>query len=236
MADQGYKVAILLFTGADILDYAGPAEVLSSVRAGGDMQSTKSAFHVETIARNDLSVVKTGRGADGIDCMTIQPTGKLSPYQEQASKYDIVVVPGASPEVVLEFIKHGGPEIEFIKAFAASGPGPSLGKKGAKEKVLLSVCTGAILLGAAGILDGLEVTTHHFGFELLDQASQGKAKIQRGKRWVDAGVVKEGLRIVTSGGVSSGIDSSLHLVEMLNDAKSAESTADLLEYERRSNQ
>jgi transcriptional regulator GlxA family with amidase domain len=80
------------------------------------------------------------------------------------------------------------------------------------------VCTGAFLLAASGILTSGPVTTHWE--DLADLARQFPAlEVRDGVRWVDQG------RIVTSGGISAGIDMSLHLVARLRDEALAQRTA-----------
>ncbi|WP_119156789.1 DJ-1/PfpI family protein [Caldimonas tepidiphila] len=75
-------------------------------------------------------------------------------------------------------------------------------------RLLASVCTGSFLLAAAGLLDGLPATTHWEDVEDLRALRPG-LEVLDGPRWVDAG------RVVSSAGISAGIDMSLHLVERL---------------------
>lgn len=86
-----------------------------------------------------------------------------------------------------------------------------------------SVCTGAFLLAEAGLLSGLTVTTH---WEDIDDLERGypDLTVMRDRLWVDEG------RIVTSGGISAGIDMSLHLVRRLQGQVLAERTAHQMEY------
>jgi len=86
-----------------------------------------------------------------------------------------------------------------------------------------SVCTGAFLLGTLGLLEGRSVTTH---WSALDELASRfpTASVQREVRWVDNGTV------VTSAGISAGIDMSLHLVERLCGRAIAEDTAHMMEY------
>ena len=86
-----------------------------------------------------------------------------------------------------------------------------------------SVCTGALLLAAAGLLDGLTATTHWRGAELLNEL---------GARYVPDRVVEHlPQRIITSAGVSSGIDMALRLVELLFDREAAQACQLLIEYD-----
>lgn len=91
-------------------------------------------------------------------------------------------------------------------------------------KYVLSVCGGALLLAKAGLLDGLEATTTAGGnIERLEELAP-KAKVVVDKRFVDNG------KIVTSAGLSAGIDGALHLVSILDGEGWAQRVALSLEY------
>ncbi|WP_019732042.1 DJ-1/PfpI family protein [Mycobacterium avium] len=86
-----------------------------------------------------------------------------------------------------------------------------------------SVCTGALLLAAAGLLDGLTATTHWRAADLLNGL---------GARYVEQRVVEHlPQRIITAAGVSSGIDMALRLVELLVDRQAAQAAQLLIEYD-----
>jgi putative intracellular protease/amidase len=86
-----------------------------------------------------------------------------------------------------------------------------------------SVCTGSLLLAAAGLLDGLTATTHWSAADLLNEL---------GARYVPERVVEHlPQRIVTAAGVSSGIDMALRLVELLVDREAAQAAQLLIEYD-----
>ena len=92
-----------------------------------------------------------------------------------------------------------------------------------QAEIVLSVCNGAYFLAKAGLLDGLEATTFA---SLIDglQAAAPKAKVVSNKRFVDNG------KIITSAGLSSGIDGSLHVIEKLLGKGWAQRVATNLEY------
>ncbi|WP_025738214.1 DJ-1/PfpI family protein [Mycobacterium genavense] len=86
-----------------------------------------------------------------------------------------------------------------------------------------SVCTGALLLAAAGLLDGLTATTHWRAADLLNQL---------GARYVADRVVEHlPQRIITAAGVSSGIDMALRLTELLVDREAAQVAQLMIEYD-----
>lgn len=94
----------------------------------------------------------------------------------------------------------------------------------ARAEQLLSVCTGAWLLADAGVLAGLNATTYHTAFDRL-QELEPTLTVVKGERWVDNG------EVVTSAGVSAGIDMSLHVVAKLLGKEVADKTAQYMEYE-----
>lgn len=91
------------------------------------------------------------------------------------------------------------------------------------DQITMSVCTGAILLGKIGLLDDLEATTHHEVFDLLEAAAP-RSIIKPDKRWIDND------RVMTSGGISAGIDLSLHVVQKLYGEEVRKQTAAYMEY------
>ena len=92
-----------------------------------------------------------------------------------------------------------------------------------RADLTMSVCTGAFQLAEAGLLDGLMATTHHASFDRFEERYP-KVRLQRGVRLVDNG------RIATAGGLSSGIDLALHVVERYFGTGVAEWTAAHMEY------
>ncbi|MDE1163865.1 MAG: DJ-1/PfpI family protein [Pseudomonas sp.] len=104
-----------------------------------------------------------------------------------------------------------------------------LGRQIHPSRLVASVCTGAFMLAQTGKLDGLRVTTH---WEDLDELREMFPKLQvlGGRRWVDQGA------LLTSAGISAGIDMSLHLVERLHSRALAERTARQLEFDWVGNQ
>lgn len=91
-------------------------------------------------------------------------------------------------------------------------------------QLVASVCTGAFILGAAGVLTEQNATTHWD--DIADLRTQFPAlNVIENKRWVDEG------RLITSGGISAGIDMSLHIVGRLTELALAEKTARQMEFD-----
>lgn len=101
-----------------------------------------------------------------------------------------------------------------------------IGQQAQQVALTASVCTGAFILASAGILTNQRVTTHWADIPDLRKQFPG-LNVVEGVRWVDAG------NVVSSGGISAGIDMSLYLVEKLHSRELAEKTARQMEFDWR---
>ncbi len=93
-----------------------------------------------------------------------------------------------------------------------------------KATYILSVCNGAFLIAELGLLDGLEATCHASGLNRLEQKFTKIKKVHRHTRYVDNG------KVITSGGVSAGIDASFYLMSKILGEDRAQAAANGLEY------
>ncbi|QRK12386.1 DJ-1/PfpI family protein [Archangium violaceum] len=189
------NVAIVLYEGVELLDFAGPGEVFAAA-AHQSMQGDAHAFRVYTVAKSRAPLTSQG---------FVKVTPDFTP--EDAPVPDVLVIPGGDTGVVLE-------DAAYSKWLAKTAAG---------AEVALTVCTGALVLGKAGMLDGLDVTTFNNAIDSLQRMAP-KARVHRGRRFIDNG------RIVTTAGVSAGIDGSLHVVARLLGLRVAEQTARYMEY------
>lgn len=187
------NLAILLFDDAEVLDFSGPFEVFSVA----SRQAEPAAFNVLTVAEKPKAI--TARNG-----LSVNPRHTLT----DCPKPDLLLVPGG---IGTRNELHNKPLIEWIARTAAHA------------ELVLSVCTGALLLGKAGLLDGLETTTHHGAFDLLREIVP-TATVHEDRRFVDNG------KIITSAGIAAGIDMSLHIVGRLLGGKAATATARHMEY------
>ena len=94
-----------------------------------------------------------------------------------------------------------------------------------KTDYLFTVCTGAFYLGRAGLLDGLTVTTFHSAIPTLRKLVPS-ATVLDDARFVDNG------KIITTAGVSAGIDGALHMVQKLMGMEKAKEVAHYMEYDK----
>jgi transcriptional regulator GlxA family with amidase domain len=193
---MAYRTAIVLFDEVEVLDFAGPFEVFSVTGRRRKLEP----FDVYTVAER-LAPVSARNG------LSLNPRHSFA----DCPPPDILVIPGGygtrremKNPMMLEWLARTAPGCELI----------------------LSVCTGALVLGAAGLLDGREATTHFLAFDEL-RAVAPHATVREGQRIVDNG------NLVLSAGVSAGIDMSLHVVARLLGVEVARETAHYMEYEGR---
>lgn len=98
-----------------------------------------------------------------------------------------------------------------------------------RSKIVATVCTGAALLARTGLLDGIEATSNKISWDWV--VSQGsKVLWKRKARWVENIDLEKKTGVITSAGVSAGIDMSLRIVEILFGKDVAERSAKSMEY------
>ena len=129
--------------------------------------------------------------------------------------------------VVPQYTFANAPAADIVVVGAQRGaPGLSDYLKNArtKSKTVMSVCTGAFKLADAGLLDGKQATTHHDFFDAF-AAKYPSVHLVRGQRFVQADPV-----VFSAGGLTSGIDLALHVVQLYYGRETAEQTAKYMEY------
>ncbi|MBL8824398.1 MAG: DJ-1/PfpI family protein [Planctomycetia bacterium] len=187
------SVDIFIFDEVEVLDFAGPFEVFSVT----DWQKDPKPFCVSLVSEKPGPIL----ARNGFS---------VNPHHAFMDDHpaDIIIVPGGFGT---RREMHNPTVLNWVRQHAAKGT------------MILSVCTGSLILGAAGLLDGLEATTHHLRYDLLQETAP-QCRVQRQRRVVDAG------NIVTSGGIAAGIDMSFHVVARLLGEQTARETAEYMEY------
>lgn len=189
------NVAILIFDDVEVLDFCGPLEVFG---VAGQRNEGERVFHVYTVAEK-AEPVNARNGLSVNANYTI----------ENCPRPDLLLVPGG---LGTRKQIHNETLVNWIKEQAG------------RVELLLSVCTGALLLAKAGLLDGLSATTHFRAFDEL-KALAPNTTLCPDERYVDNG------KIVLSAGVSAGIDMSLYVVARLHGEKLADETARHIQYD-----
>jgi putative intracellular protease/amidase len=182
------KVAILIFTGVEIIDYSGPYEVFGA-----------AGFDVYTVAETKDPIV-TAMG------MTVVPKFSFA----DAPQPDVLVVPGGGVRTA----RGSAPTLKWVADVTG------------RAQQTMSVCNGAFILASAGLLDGLTATTTAGNLERL-KAEYPKTKVVVDQRFVDNG------KIITTAGLTAGIDGALHVVSKLLGNGSAQQVALSEEYDWR---
>lgn len=187
-------VEIVLFDGFDELDGVGPYEVFSTAAVRG------APLAVDTVTLDPVDRVEAAYG------LRIEPDGTLG-------EPDLLVVAGGG-------WAEGG---RGVRTEVEDGRLPdAVAGRHRDGATVASVCTGAMVLAEAGLLDGRPATTHPVAFEALEAVTER----------VDARVVDDG-DVLTSGGVTSGIDLALWIVEREFGEGVADDVAENLVYRRR---
>jgi putative intracellular protease/amidase len=131
--------------------------------------------------------------------------------------------------IVLDYTFDDAPAPKIVVVPAQSGRSPKmlswLRKMSTQSDIVMSVCTGAFVLADAGLLDGKTATTHHNSYDRLHELFP-RITVERNMRYVQSDPV-----IFTAGGLSSGIDLALHVVELYFGRELAQDTANQMEYE-----
>ena len=188
------NTAIFIFDDVELLDFAGPFEVFSAC----DSLFDRAMFNVYTVAR-DREVLTAKNG------LLIKPHFQM----DDCPRPDILLVPGGKGSRALLAMPQA---LDWVR------------DKAQDAQLVLSVCTGALVLAKAGLLKGLKATTHHLCFDELRELGDD-IEIHQGARFMDNG------KVVTSAGVAAGMDMCLHVTARLYGREAAQKTADYIEYD-----
>jgi transcriptional regulator GlxA family with amidase domain len=190
------RIDIVVFDGFDEMDAVAPYEVFRTAAELG------APIEAELV------------GAHGDGTITASHGMRLVVERGPSEDVDMLLVPGGG-------WFHGPGVRDEIEAGVVPRALVAARERGA---IVGSVCTGAMLLAGAGLLEGRPAITHH---SAIDDLRAAGAQVVEGARFVDDG------DIVTAGGVTSGLDLALHIVEKVAGGSIADAVAREIEYERR---
>lgn len=185
-SDTRRKVAILVFPGVQIIDFAAPMEVFGQ------------AGYAPFLVAVDRAPLRTNMG------LTVTPAHSF----DDCPAPDILMIPGGGIDTALRSPQTLG----FLKA------------KAAEARHVMTVCNGAMIAAQAGILEGLKATTYYGAIEDLRRGFPNVTVVSD-QRFVDNG------KVVTSAGLSAGIDAALHLVSRISGPAQAQLVALNMEYD-----
>ncbi|ADY22085.1 DJ-1/PfpI family protein [Bacillus paranthracis] len=189
-----WSVGIFLFNEVEVLDFAGPFEVFSITKV-----HEEKPFTVYTVSQNGEMI--TARNG-----LKVKPDYSI----EDLPPVDILIIPGGKGarenevqnDIIINWIRQQMKEV----------------------KLITSVCTGALLLAKAGLLEGLKATTHWASIQTFKKDFPN-VEVMENVKFVDEG------HIITSAGISAGINMSFHIVKNLLGVEVAEDTAKSMEYD-----
>ncbi|KZN35413.1 hypothetical protein N474_20975 [Pseudoalteromonas luteoviolacea CPMOR-2] len=184
--DNAFHVGVLLFEGAQAIDFVGPIEVFG-----------QAGFRITTLSK-DGEAITTAMGL------------QVTPHQafSQELQLDALLIPGGN---VNDRLLNDVTVAQWIKAQSKSA------------RYVMSVCNGAFILANTGLLDGLRATTIEKAFNSFEH-NYPNVTLARDKKFTDNG------KILTTAGLSSGIDGALSLVAKVSGAKVARTVAAKIEY------
>jgi len=201
-----FNVQIVLFDGFDLLDALAPYEVFCAAEMFADCE-----MHVELVTAEGPRRVPSGMSG-----LPIEASGRLNPTRK-----GVILVPGASGKLEGE-----GPDaVPNLLARAADTELTAKLKQalGLSDVVVAAVCGGSLVLAMGGLLEGRPAVTHHLGMDVL--GATGAVPVR-------ARVVDDG-NLITGGGITSGLDIALYLVDRELGPRIAHAVEQLFEYERR---
>lgn len=182
-------IGMPVYPGVDLLDVAGPHEIFKWMSI---------PVTVELVAETAGDITTR----DGF-------TFKAAKSFDQASKFDVLWVPGGAPEALKRELKQPSRYLKFLKSQA-------------NARYICSVCEGGVLLAASGLADGHLMTTH---WAFIPCLAKFNVKVAEGfPRFV-----LDGNRL-TGGGISSGLDEAFKLVELLAGTEEAQSIQQTTQY------
>lgn len=188
-------VALVLYDGVELLDFAGPGEVFEAANAFVPTEGDP-AFRVITVGRTTEPITSQ-------NFLEVVPDHSIA----DAPPVDVLVVPGGRTNPVSD-------DPGFLRWIRRAAEG---------SEVAMSVCSGAFVLAEAGLLDGREATTFYAALASFAERFP-EVEVRPGTRFVDSG------KVLTTAGVSAGIDGALHLVARLHGLQVAARTARYMEY------
>ncbi|HDR7355497.1 DJ-1/PfpI family protein [Bacillus wiedmannii] len=189
-----WSVGIFLFNEVEVLDFAGPFEVFSVTEV-----DEEKPFTVYTVSQNGEMI--TARNG-----LKVKPDYSI----EDLPPIDILIIPGGKDvrenevqnDIIINWVRQQMKEV----------------------KLMASVCTGALLLAKASLLEGLKATTHWASIQTFKKDFPN-VEVMENVKFVDEG------HIITSAGISAGINMSFHIVKNLLGVEIAEETAKSMEYD-----
>lgn len=232
------RILIVLHPQMDSIDLAGPLEIFNYAQNPSSESISESSYLSSPLFTTTLAaeqpVTYTAQN------LGVQRDITFTEAHLRLKEWDIIVVPGGNVPAIIG--TQGDEPMNLLSAYAKLAEGEkcaSCGHGPARLRTVFSICTGAIFLAAAGLLEARTATTHWGSLELLKSGKYGEVgKVVSERFVVNQRRKREGmaLAVITSGGVSAGMDAALWLVSIVGDDRSRENVERMLEYKGRADE
>ncbi|HEV7644115.1 MAG TPA: DJ-1/PfpI family protein [Pyrinomonadaceae bacterium] len=179
-----FPITIPIYEGVDLMDVAAPCEFF-----GWWAGNTTNPNITITLVAETLEPVNTRNR------IMLTPMQTFDDYYQNNIQSGLIWAPGGDPNSLSKLMQ-GGPYLDFLV------------QQSEKAEWVTSVCEGALLLAAAGLLNGYTATTHWQFIPCLAEFSEVTVAPGYPRYWVDG-------NRVTGGGISSGLDESLEIINMI---------------------
>lgn len=226
------SVLFLAYDTFNTLDIHGPLDVLGNTALSTD------PFKLTIAAQNDITTSAEGA--------KIQRHISFLTAFETLQNYDILIQPGGTPDDIFPHLyphqdSRFSDMLNIIKEFSQLGPSPRLHA----PRIIMSICTGALFLGSAGTFSGLNATTHFLALPKLKticdmytakSPTHKSTTIIPNPASLNFRYVKEQtsldkkVRVISSGGISCGIDATIYLLALVKGIQPALAVAQMMQY------
>ena len=192
--NQKINVAILIFNQIEAIDLNGPLDVFMKANYFSDK------YNVYTVSEKREEIFSEGE--------TLKMIAKYS--FEDSPKSDILIIPGAHPEVLKNYTLKNSNILDWIT------------KQHLQSAITMSICTGALFLAKCGILENKKATSH---FLVLDDLKSNDIEVMEGVRFV------HDKDVITSAAIVSGIDASLYLIKLISGEELMNNICNIMQHE-----
>jgi transcriptional regulator GlxA family with amidase domain len=198
---EDYIIAIPIYNDVDLMDLAAPFEIFQWM--AGNWQEKRVQLH---LVAETSSLVST-RGGGAVPGILLQPHMVF----DEVPQVDLLWIPGGAPDALVAQMKNPA-YIDFIRS------------RSEHAQYVTSVCEGALIAADAGLLDGYKVTTHWAFIECLRQNYPAVQVSEGYPRFV------HDRNRVTGGGISSGLDEAIYLVQLIAGQEIAKAVQVAMQY------
>jgi transcriptional regulator GlxA family with amidase domain len=209
------KVLFHIHDRLDTLDFTAPLEALCHAIYSKTSTPTTRVF--------EPTVTAVTEHVTSIHSCIFRRHIPIEEAYSRLSEFDVLVIPGGGSPGVLTT---NAEPMDLIRAWCA------LEKEEGRIRTLLSICSASLFLSRAGALKGLTATTHLYQHQRLRDMSKDETTVVD-ERYVVNKVNDRGMRVITTGGVTCGLDASMWLINEVAGKESAQNVLEMIQYDWR---